>query len=47
MTYFCHISGAGEWLVGAVGGGVMQEDRQEGEQENEEGVKVYKRLYRR
>ena len=42
-----HVSGAGEWLAGAAGGRVLQEDRQEGEQEDEEGVKVYKRVYRR
>ena len=41
-----HGSVAGEWLAGATGGGVLQEDRQEGEQEDEEGVKV-KRVYRR
>ena len=29
------------------GNGVLQEDRQQGEQEDEEGVKVYKRVYRR
>ena len=42
-----HVSRVGEWLAGAVGGGVLREDRQEGEQEDEEDVKVYKRLYRR
>ena len=47
LIYLLFVTGvAGEWLVGAAGDGVLQEDRQEGEQEDEEGVKV-KRVYRR
>ena len=34
MAPVCHVSGADEWLDGAVGDGAIQEDRQEGGQED-------------
>ena len=39
----CHVSGAGEWLDGAVGEGGVEENRQEGGQED---MKVCRRVWR-